>query len=280
MCDIGLDGIYEIRLRIGKPVCISCTDGLYYLNTRKKLSPIPTSAVKVSRDMIDEAMEIATDSSVYSVQEQIKRGYITLEGGHRLGICGTAVVKNGDVSFIKNISSLNYRIAHEIIGVSDEIIPKITDDGVKNTLIISPPGAGKTTMLRDIVRRLSNGDCAVSVVDERGEIAAVYDGVSRFNLGLSTDVMDGIDKTSGAFMMLRSMSPSVIAMDEIGTDEDIKAIERIINSGTSVIATIHADGIDMIKQRAELQGVLKFFDVAVILSKRDGIGTVEEVRSL
>ena len=241
------------------------------------MTPIPNSTLKVTREHIDEAIEIATSSSVYSVRDQIKNGYITIAGGHRIGITGTAVIKEDKVSFIKDISGLNYRLAGEVIGAANEVVPMILKGGgIKNTLIISPPGAGKTTMLRDIVRQLSYKSYRVSVVDERSEIAALCEGRSAFDLGFSTDVLEGVDKAEGMLMVLRSMSPDVIVTDEIGKQSDIDAIERITNSGAAVIATIHGRNIDMIKRRDDLKRMLKFFDLIITLSKRKGIGTVEE----
>lgn len=172
MYGVNLDGACEIHMRLGKPLCINYGDGRFYLNAKGNLTPIPNSTLKVTREHIDEAIEIATSSSVYSVRDQIKNGYITIAGGHRIGITGTAVIKEDKVSFIKDISGLNYRLAGEVIGAADEVVPMILKGGgIKNTLIISPPGAGKTTMLRDIVRQLSYKSYRVSVVDERSEIA-------------------------------------------------------------------------------------------------------------
>lgn len=277
MYNINLDGAYEIHMRLGKPLCIHYSDGCFYINPRGNLTVIPTSAVRVTREHIDEALEIATASSVYSVRDEIKNGFITIAGGHRIGITGTAVVKGDKVSFIKDISGLNYRLAGEVIGAADKVMPFILNDGViKNTLIISPPGAGKTTMLRDIVRQLSYKSFRVSVVDERREIAALYEGRSSFDLGFSTDVLEGVNKADGMLMVLRSMSPDVIVTDEIGTGADIDALEKITNSGAAVIATIHGRNLEMIKRREDLRRMLKFFDLAITLSKRKGIGTVEE----
>ena len=265
MYGVNLDGACEIHMRLGKPLCINYSDGRFYLNAKGNLTPIPNSTLKVTREHIDEAIEIATSSSVYSVRDQIKNGYITIAGGHRIGITGTAVIKEDKVSFIKDISGLNYRLAGEVIGAANEVVPMILKGG-----------AGKTTMLRDIVRQLSYKSYRVSVVDERSEIAALCEGRSTFDLGFSTDVLEGVDKAEGMLMVLRSMSPDVIVTDEIGKQSDIDAIERITNSGAGVIATIHGRNIDMIKRRDDLKRMLKFFDLIITLSKRKGIGTVEE----
>lgn len=277
MYGIDLDGVCEIHMRLGKPLTLNYSDSCYYLNAKVNLTAIPSSALRVTRAHIDEAMEIATDSSVYSVRDEIKNGFLTIAGGHRIGITGTAVIKEDKVSFIKDISALNYRIASEVIGAADKVIPYILRGGsIKNTLIISPPGAGKTTMLRDIARQLSYKSYRVSIVDERREIAALCEGRSAFDLGFSTDVLEGADKAEGMLMVLRSMNPEVIVTDEIGKQKDIEALECITNSGCAVIATIHGRNIEMIKRRADLNRMLKFFDLVVTLSRREGIGTVEE----
>ncbi|MCC8160780.1 MAG: Flp pilus assembly complex ATPase component TadA [Oscillospiraceae bacterium] len=277
MYNINLDGACEIHMRLGKPLCIHYADGCFYVNHKGNLTALPTSAVRVTREHIDEALEIATSASVYSVKEEIKNGFLTIAGGHRIGITGTAVIKEDKVSFIKDISALNYRLAGEVIGAADEVMPMILDGGgIRNTLIISPPGAGKTTMLRDIVRQLSYKSYRISVVDERREVAALCEGRSAFDLGFSTDVLEGADKAEGMLMVLRSMSPDVIVTDEIGKQEDIDAVEKITNSGAAVIATIHGRNIEMIKRRDDLRRMLMFFNLIITLSKRSGIGTVEE----
>lgn len=277
MYNINLDRANEIHMRLGKPLCIHYSDGCFYVNAKGNLTQIPTSGLKVTREHIDEALEIATKSSVYSVRDEIKNGFITINGGHRIGVTGTAVIKEDKVSFIKDISGLNYRLACEVIGAADKVMPMIINDKlVRNTLIISPPGAGKTTMLRDIVRQLAYKAYRVSVVDERREIAALCEGRSAFDLGFSTDVLEGVDKAEGMLMVLRAMSPDVIVTDEIGKQADIDAVEKITNSGAAVISTIHGRSIEMIKRRDDLKDMLKFFDLIITLSKRNGIGTIEE----
>lgn len=278
--NINLDGASEISLRLGKPAAISYPDGCRYIGRRGNLTALPQSAVCVTRGDIDEAVEIATASSVYSVKDEIKNGFITVRGGHRIGIVGTAVLEEGRVSFIKDISALNYRLAAEVHGAAEAVMPLVLHDGeVRNTLIISPPAAGKTTMLRDIARRLSYKAYRVSVVDERREIAALYEGKSAFDLGFNTDVLEGVDKAEGMLMVLRSMNPDVIVTDEIGRQEDIDAIKKLTNSGVAVISSIHGRDLDMIRRRRDLSEMLEYFDLVITLSRREGAGTVEEART-
>ena len=215
--------IEEIRLRSNKPLMLKIgqeTEVIDYI---------------VKQQEILQAFEKICENSVYSYRRQICDGYITIRGGNRVGIVGCAVVDNGQVININYISSLNFRIAREKIGCSNSIIEYITnqsDNSIHNTLIVSPPGCGKTTLLRDIIRNISNGIAkigfkgkTVGVVDERGEIAAMYKGIPQNDIGIRTDVVDNMPKPEAMRMLVRSMCPDVIACDEIGSFEDINAID-------------------------------------------------------
>lgn len=268
MYRINFEEAYEIRMSLGKPLMIYYSDGCYYLNSTGVLTKSTTGAVKITGAHIDEALEIAAKSSLYAKQESIRRGFITLDGGHRIGIAGSGVIENGNITFIKDISTLNYRLACEVKGVSDGLIKNIYSDGdIKNTLIIAPPGAGKTTLLRDTIYSLSQKGMRISVVDERSELAAMSGGRPRFDIGINTDVLDGVPKSEGMIMMLRSMSPQIIAADEIGTLSDIKAIETAMNSGVRIITTIHGFNIQDVKRRSEFSVLFSLFDVFAVLSR-------------
>ena len=278
MYNVNLDEAEEIRIIQGSPMYIRYPDGDYFPTTKGVLSKSVQNGIIVLKKHIDEMLERITKSSLYSVKDEIKNGYITIDGGHRVGITGTAVTEGGDIEFIKNISAMNIRLASEIIGASDSIIDEIIKDGIiKNVLIISPPGCGKTTLLRDIARNISNRGYCVGIADERCEIEAMHNGESGFNLGYRTAVLDNCLKSDAMEMLLRSMSPDVILTDELGTKEDAKAAFDVLNSGVSVIASAHGRDIKQIMNRTAVRDIMPLFDIIIILSKRNGAGTIESV---
>lgn len=237
---IGTDDLLEIRLRTGSALTLVRSDGVFFVDSGGKITKNHQKAVRVNAHDIKRGLELITRSSIYAFEDEIRSGFITLPGGHRVGICGDAVTDGGKISRMRWIQSLNYRIAREIIGVADMVMDRIYSGGIiKNTLIISPPMCGKTTLLRDIARKLSEDGKKVSIVDERSEIAALSGGVSPFDLGAGCDVLSGVNKSDGMLLMLRSMSPDVIITDELGGDEDFRAVSEIKKRGVSVIASLH-----------------------------------------
>lgn len=234
----------------------------------------------VSQQEILQAFEKICESSIYSYRKQICDGYITIRGGNRVGIVGSAVVDNGQVININYISSLNFRIATQRIGCSNKVIEDIIDnenDNIYNTLIVSPPGCGKTTLLRDIIRNISNGvkvigfsGKTVGVVDERGEIAAMYKGIPQNDIGIRTDVIDNMPRPEAMRILVRSMAPDVIACDEIGSVEDIKAINYAMCSGVKGIFTVHGKDLEEINRNTELSKLLKnnVFERIIILNPK------------
>lgn len=267
----------EIRLRLGLPLILQYRDGTFFLNDKGQTVLFGENLFTVTKQDIEEAVELISHSSLYAHENDIKNGYITISGGNRVGISGSAVLKDNHISSLKDISALNYRIAHEIIGSSDRLMDIITDvNRIKSTLIISPPECGKTTLLRDIIRNISNMKLKVSVIDERCEITASFNGHSGYDLGYCCDILTGAPKDEGMLMMLRSMSPHVIATDELGTAEDILAVEKIVNSGVSVVATIHGQNEAQLRKRPDISQLLDFFECFIVLSRRFGVGTIEE----
>ena len=268
----------EIRLRKEKPLTVCMSDGNYVVDRMGKVNKHTTKPYIVTKTDITTALEIISRGSLYSLENEIKQGFITIAGGHRIGIVGKAVIKDSQISYIKDISGLNYRFAKQILGVADCIIDRlICDNSLKNTLIVSPPQCGKTTLLRDIARQLSCMDYKVSIIDERSEIAGVVDGVSSYDVGVNTDVFDSCPKATGMNLVLRSMSPQVLITDEIGTEADIEAIQTALSCGVAVIASIHAASRSDLLIKPRFTPLLALFERIITLSKRRGSGTIEEV---
>lgn len=233
------DTAEEIRIRINEPAMIIYPEKEFI------------SDIVYARPQIDAFMDKITKSSLYAFSDNIADGFITIAGGHRVGICGTAVYENGVLKAVRDISYINIRIAKELKGVGEGLFAKISRGGrIASVLFVSPPGGGKTTLLRDTIRLISenmNG-CRVSVVDERNELSATFMGEPQNDLGKRTDILCGYSKEDGIMRSLRSMSPDIIALDEIGGKNDEKAIMRCKYSGVGVIATMHGENISDVKK--------------------------------
>ena len=267
-----MNDLEEIRFRVNRPVIVYSGGREYELAVR--------SSYAMSRDDIGMIFSLLMDHSDYAYQDQIRSGYITLDGGHRVGICGRVITDNGHVVSVRDISSINIRRGCEYPGISDMLIPYITDANgmIRNTLIVSPPRCGKTTVLRDIIRNVSSMGNRVGVCDERSEIAGTSGGVPGFDVGPRTDVMDGCPKATGISMLIRSMSPDVIAVDEIGPSEDARAIERAAAAGVSLVATMHGRSYDD-AVRSSVGRFVKngLISRIVILSAEPAPGTVKDI---
>ncbi|MGI6731272.1 MAG: stage III sporulation protein AA [Anaerovoracaceae bacterium] len=233
-----LNHIEEIRLRLGHHMII-------YANGREYELEGPNGK-RIDREMMASMLNALLNHSAYAYQDELSNGYITIEGGHRVGVCGRTVLENGKIKTIKDFSSINIRRSREIIGVSDPCMRFLMKGkgGIYNTVIISPPKCGKTTLLRDMIRNLSNTGFKVGVCDERSEISGSYHGISSYDLGIRTDVLDGCPKAQGIIMLIRSMSPDIIATDEIGKSEDCRSIEAAVCAGISLVTTIHGNSYD------------------------------------
>ena len=284
--------IEEIRLRSQKPLILNANNKDYFYNEKENdLTLNMDNPYIVTREDIEQTFQIICKYSIHTFMDDITKGFITLRGGHRVGIVGKAIVENGQVKNIKHISSLNIRISREIIGCSDKILDHIisSNNQVNNTLIISPPQCGKTTLVRDIVRNLSNGNkkygfrgMKVALIDERNEIGGSYLGVPQMDVGIRTDIIETCPKDIGIMMILWSMSPNIIVTDEIGNEREVKALYTALNGGVSLITTVHGDSIEDIQGRKELSRLLdkELFKKVIILSARKGPGTVEKIYDL
>lgn len=271
------DDLLEIRLRLGQPVMLVLSSGDLSLPGISGLS----------RNVLEETLHLLTQSSFYAREEELRQGFITLAGGHRVGIVGRAILEGEHIRTLKHIGSLNIRLARQVVGAADAVLPYLVTEGAfLSTLIVSAPGCGKTTLLRDLIRQVSSGVPSlglaghkVGVVDERSEIAACYQGVPQNNVGPRTDVLDGAGKAEGIVLLLRSMSPQVIATDEVGSRADIVALEEALVSGVRIIATAHGAGLHDLKERPFLRELIgrHLFSRIVCLGTARGPGTLEAV---
>lgn len=270
-----IDRLQEIRVKINRPLIMNIDN--------KELIKDYVS----TQEDIKFVIQKISNYSIYAFEDEIKQGYITVKGGHRVGICGNCVIHNDSIKTIKDISSINIRVCKEIVGCSLKVIPYVVEnERVFNTIIISPPQSGKTTLLRDLVKNLSDGKRSmgvkgkkISVIDERSEICGCYNGVPQMNVGMRTDILDNCPKSQGIMLAIRSLSPEVIVCDEIGTKRDVESIMMAINCGVSIIATIHGEGIEDISKRKVFGEIIenKLFERAIILSCKKGVGTLDSV---
>ncbi len=245
---IDFAGMEEIRLRVDQPFMVVCGGKKNFVSDTGEFCP-GEEAHRVTLSEIGETVDYISSYSRYAFEEKIRQGFLTIQGGHRVGLCGRTVAEDGRVRTISPITFLNIRIARQIPGCGRRVAPLLWERGqLCDTLILSPPGLGKTTLLRDIIRLLSDGTggqaCMVGVVDERSELAACCQGIPQNDLGSRTDVLDGCPKAEGMMMLVRTMAPQVIAVDEVGSEEDCRAMEYVMNCGCRIIATAHASSLE------------------------------------
>lgn len=262
----------EIRLKAGHDIRI-LAGGQEILVTLKGNEPM-------SREDLDAILNNLLDYSYYAYEEELAKGYITIQGGHRVGVCGRAVMEKGRVSLIKEVSSLNIRRSREIIGAAERIFPHVLDKegSPRNTLIVSPPKCGKTTLLRDLARMLSYRGFQIGLCDERSELAGTYMGTPAYDLGPRTDVMDGCPKAQGMAMLIRAMSPDAIVTDEMGKAEDVAAVESALCAGVSILTSIHGSSREDIAASSIGTLVDKgVFSRIIFLTNHPSIGSIREV---
>lgn len=273
---ISIHEIEEIRFRIGRPIEITANLRTWFL------------PYYVSREEAEQIMEKLSNHSFYTLEEELRRGYITIKGGHRVGLAGRVIMEEGKVKGIRDVSSFNIRIAREKIGIAESFISYLFDSHWHHTMIIGPPQSGKTTFLRDLARIISTGEkmhnippFKVGIVDERSEIAGAVNGVPQLTLGPRVDVLDACPKVEGMMMLIRSMSPDVLVVDEIGHKKDTEAILEAVHAGIRLVMTTHGDSLEELKQRPSLQPIIEqeIFTRYIELSRRNGPDTAITIKN-
>lgn len=271
--------VNEIRLRLNAPIIVSVKNKKYYLG--KSGFCERKNAIFCSYSLLQNIVYKLCENSVYTVNDSLKYGYVTLPEGARVGIAGEVVFENGSVRTIKNFQSINIRIPHNIIGCSEQIIDYILAGTFKNTIIIAPPGAGKTTLIRDIISSLSRRNISYNIllVDERKEIANLNTDEQTYPLGDFVDIISNCDKSYAFNYGIRTMRPDIIVTDEIDLEKDLVAIQDAINCGVKVLTTIHAESIEQLKQKRNFEKIISnsMFERYVILSNKNGPGTVSKI---
>ena len=273
------DSIYEIRLRTGKPLFLVYSGGERCLKIKGR------EPYLVTGQDLKETLEYVSGYSLYACEDEIRQGYISVQGGHRIGVAGKVILDGKHIRGMKYISCINVRLSHQVPGCADAVMPYIQDgEHLSHTLIISPPRGGKTTLLRDVIRQLSNGredipGVTVGVVDERSELAGSWQGIPQNDLGLRTDILDACPKAEGMQMLVRAMSPDVVAVDELGREEDFRAVESVIHCGCCLIATAHGNSLEDVLRQPFFQKLkeMEIFEKYIVLGGRNQVGAIKGI---
>lgn len=277
--------VKELRIRRNGPVQILKENRSLYLTENGGYTENAIQGVRLTEREFTELFSHICRHSIYAFEEELSRGYISVEGGHRIGVVGQTVWNGKEVKGMKYFTALNIRIAHEIKGVADKLLPHIyAGDELKSTLIISPPGSGKTTLLRDLVRKISNGSrehepMNISLIDERSEIASCYLGMPQNDVGMHTDILDACPKAVGMLMTLRTMAPQVIAVDELGGEEDYHAMQQAFYLGCKMLATVHGNSYNTLLSNPHMKNMLGHgrFERIIILKGRPGNNSILQI---
>ncbi len=262
--------ITEIRLRIGCPLVVGVGKENHTVSTMRGLTDNYAQGYMVSNEDVKHTFRNVCENSIYAHLDEIRQGFVTINGGHRVGFCGRGIMDGGKIENFRDISSINIRVAHQVKGFADFVMPHISDGKrIESTLVIAPPLMGKTTLLRDMTRQISNLGIKVGLVDERGEIAALYKGEAQNDIGIHTDVIENAPKQLATLMLLRTMSPQVIVTDEVATDEEVKALLYAFGTGVTLIASTHGESLDEVKRREVLKPLFRaeVFKKAVLPSQ-------------
>ncbi|MGA9172428.1 MAG: stage III sporulation protein AA [Thermoactinomyces sp.] len=280
-----LECLEEIRIRQDRPLEIITSEQSWFVNHLAQLTQSPRGSIIPGKEDCLKILNLISNHSLYAMDEELRRGFVTIEGGHRVGLVGRVVMEQGKVKLLRDVTGFNVRIARQIKGVGEPLVPFVFPHGrAENVLIVSPPQCGKTTLIRDLARLASLGgdhhdSHKVGIVDERSEIAGSVGGVPQHDVGPRTDVLDACPKAEGMMMMIRSMSPDVLVVDEIGSREDSEAVHEAIYAGIRLFVTVHGQSVDDIRRRPILSELMEeeVFSRVIVLSRSKGPGTVEAI---